>query len=104
MYTYDKMDIEELIRQKEMILSCLEVAYYVLPKYCDPPESYQISDHCRKEALTEVATMVCRLHTGKTKDSLMNDLWDINIHHCINLLPENEVYEIVDKVYNSERQ
>jgi len=104
MYTYDKINIEELIRQKEMIPSCLEVAYYVLPKYCDPPESYQISDHCRKEALAEVATVVCRLHIGKTKNSLMDDLWNINILCCMNPLPKKAVYKIVEEVYDRERQ
>jgi len=104
MYTYDKMDIEELIRQREMILSCSNLACHVLPIYCDPPESYQISDHCRKEALTELATIACRLHIGKTKDSLIEELWDINISYCKNPLSEDEVYEIAENVYKRVRQ
>jgi hypothetical protein len=89
--------------EQEVPLTCSELAFYVLPKYSDPPDSCIISDHCRKKALTELATLACELHIGKTKDSLIGELLAINDLYCNNPLSEKEVCEIAEEVYERVR-
>jgi len=81
----------------------LEASYYILPKYSDT-KLFIVGDQCREMALTEIAEALCQSVIAKSKETLASDLFTVNHLFCENPLPEEDVYEIAERVYKKTYQ
>jgi hypothetical protein len=99
-----RITINDWLMQRSRPVRYWEAANYILTQYSDEPNSYLIPDHCREEALLMFATMMCRSHVGKTRESLYTELLKVNGIYLQNPLTDHDVYEIAEDVYYKEQK